>query len=229
MAVALTVMLGSLTACGFSGLLPSDPTSETETTTAPTQEPTEPDVTVLQPGDTQQTLDPTQPEATELDETTTTDPESNPVGEQTSQKQLFDEAVRVYSDYQKLEIAAEQGDGGRIAPEELSKYATGEFYNNVVSGARNANQMKYRLADDAAEKVKLELRPHEDPQNVDALVSLDVCVDMSEVEILDTGTNKPAAKGFLTYRKVAMKRVDGSLKIFMMTKDRVTECPFKGQ
>ncbi len=209
-AIALTVMLGSLTACGFGGLLPSDPTSDTETTTAPTQEPT-------------------QSETTEPEATTTNAPDPEQTEEQASQKQLFDEAVKTYSEYQKVEITAGKRDGRATVPKELDKYATGEYYDNVVSQVKNADQMKYRLADDAAEKAKLQLRPYKDPQNKEALVSLDVCLDLTAVDFVEKGTGTPITKGMMIYRKVAMKRVDGSLKIFNVQAKKVAKCPIKGQ
>ncbi len=64
------------------------------------------------------------------------------------------------------------------------------------------------------------------PFDEEAEVALEVCLDMTNVDVVQKSTGKKIGKGVLTHRFVLMKRVDDSLKIFYDYSENVSKCPF---
>ncbi len=208
MALALVVTLSSLTACSITNLIRPDPTISEETTSAPEPEPTK-------------------LETTQTEESTSTDPTTEQTAtKQADQKQLFDEAVITYSEFQKHELDMMiRGKSPRM-PAWLSKYTTGKYLSILVVQIMNLNTAENRLADDAAKKTRTDIRPYLAPDNAEAEVALEVCLDMRKADIVQKSTGKPVRKGVLAYRRVFMKRDNGSLKIFEGETKNVSKCPF---
>ncbi len=208
-AIALALTLSSLTACGIPDLIRPDPTISEETTSAPEPQPTKLETTQTE-------------ESTSIDPTT----EQTTTG-QADQKQLFDEAVITYSEFQKQELALMvQGKSPRM-PAWLSKYTTGEYLSILVAQIMNLNTAENRLADDTAAKTKIDMRPYLAPDNAEAEVALEVCLDMRKADVVQKSTGKPVRKGVLAHRRVFMKRDNGSLKIFEGETKNVSKCPFR--
>ncbi len=206
--LALAVMFGSLTACGLTGPTTEGPTRVEESATAPEEAPTQAE----EPGSgTESAGDPgTEPNG----------------GEQDSAKELAEEAAKVYMEYQKLETEMLTRDKTVGEPPWLKKYAAGDFYTTMLAQIDKNSEAAFRFEGNAAEKTATRGRSHQSPKDTESQVSLEVCADMTKVDVLEKDSGKLLRKASGVYRVVKMKRIDGSFKIIRSKSKAVSKCPF---
>ncbi len=208
MALAVAVMFGWLAACGLSGPATEGPATGDDSAAAPKTVPTVGE----DPGS-----------GTESASDLANGPTGNESGDL---KELLTEAFKVYQAFQTRQLEMETRDKNPENPDWLAKYATGGFYDDMLTQIKKNNEHKYRLADDAVTKTETRVQPLPKPNHKDALVTLQTCTDMSKVNVVEKGTGKPLQKGAIVMSLLEMKRADGSLKIFKSKSGTVPKCPF---
>ncbi len=211
--VVLSLLIGSLAACGLDGPATEGPTPMYGSATTPEQsQPQEADPT--QSGDAGS--------ETEAASTPVTEPSGS---EQGDQQELTDEAVKVFREYQKAEIGMLTQDKSPRAPAWLKKYGTGKFYTDMLGVIAKHNEATYRLEEDAPSKIVSSVRPVASPGDK-GVVMIESCTDFTRTQVVEKSTGKPIKKGALIFQQAKMKRTYKTIKIFESKSDVIDKCPF---
>ncbi len=143
--------------------------------------------------------------------------------EQQKTKALEDEAKAVYERYWKEYTRLLAAGGASEATPELKATTTGAFLQNVVALLKYQSEKGWTprpfVISQKSKIVASPLKP-------DAEVSMIVCEDSRGTVLVDR-SGSAAGKGVLAVQNLALKRVDGAMRIYDSTSDGVTSCPFE--
>ncbi len=213
-ALALTVMFGSLTACGLTGPAADAPSPVEESATAPEEAPTpaeEPGSGTEEPGSGNESA---------------SNPGTEPTGnEQGENKELLDEAEKIFREYHKAAIEMLTLNKSPRGPDWLKKYGTGKFYTDMLGVIAQHNKANYRLEDGAAKKITAKVRSIQSPGD-EGVIKIEACTDMTRANVVDKSTGKQIKKAAFIFQEAKMKRVYKTFKIFRSKSTTVTKCPF---
>ncbi|MGO4956707.1 hypothetical protein ACTQ49_05450 [Luteococcus sp. Sow4_B9] len=142
-----------------------------------------------------------------------------------SQDPLYLEAVEVYRAYH-AEMAKLESHSYEPAtlPATMDTYITGTMKEAIQNSITNSLSEGLAPARGSSSRLTA-IAPNPGVSRGGSLVSIRVCVDSTEGEVIDTGTGKVVGNGGLAYKEIYFQRFDGKLKGFTSDSKAVETCP----
>ncbi len=140
------------------------------------------------------------------------------------QEQLFEEAKARYMEYLKLYFAVNEAGGASPAPAWLDEYTAEGIKDSLSKGFVDFLKDNVKAEPGAFKKLKYTIRRLKARPSDGADVALRVCLDARGVNAIDKDSGQVVRPGIAVEDKLYFKRIDGKLKIFKGSSEKVEAC-----